>query len=53
MGRRVVVGQRGLRAARVGQEVGRGVLWKALVGQEGGFAALSEISIVWGCRAAG
>ena len=53
MGRRVVVGQKGLRAVRVGQEVGRGVLWKALVGQEGRLAALSEVSIVGGCRGAG
>ena len=46
-------GQRGLRAVRVGQEVGRGVLWKALVVQGGGLAALSEASIVGGCRGAG
>ena len=53
MGRRVVVEQRGLRAVRVGQEVGRSELWKALVGQEGRLAALSETSIVGGCRGAG
>ena len=40
-------------AVRIGQEVGRGVLWKALVVQGGGLAALSEASIVGGCRGEG
>lgn len=53
MGRRVVVRQRGLRAVRVGQEVGRDVLWKALVGQDGGLVALIENRIVGDCRGAG
>ena len=53
MGRRVVVRQRGLRGVRVGQEVGRDVLWKALVGQDGGLVALIENRIVGDCRGAG